>query len=103
MRLFEGRPRIPLSRFPGHLGPFPSPFAGASLTSLLRLESADQRVALRQLIHRGDEGCGGSSNANPTRTRARISEVPMTTARGMTGVSCLIGNSECGVAHRYKG
>jgi hypothetical protein len=27
----------------------------------------------------------------------------MTAARGTTGVSCLIGKSECGVAHRYKG
>jgi len=34
---------------------------------------------------------------------AAINENPMTAARGTTGVSCLIGRSECGVAQRDKG
>jgi hypothetical protein len=43
------------------------------------------------------------SEATRTSIDAAINENPMTAARGTTGVSCLIGRSECGEAHRDKG
>jgi hypothetical protein len=55
------------------------------------------------VIHLGGEGLREVSKATRASINAASTENPMTVARGTTGVSCLIGRSECGVAQRYSG
>jgi hypothetical protein len=55
------------------------------------------------VIHRGGDGFREVPDAARASNEATINENPMTATRATTGVSCLIGRSERGVAHRDRG